>query len=163
MRDTVWSTVDWPLGTATLVASGDGLAALYLDDERHRRTAESGWPRDDAALAPVAEQVRAYFARELRVFDVALAPAGTPFQRRVWAALLEVPYAGTTTYGELAAEVGSPAAARAVGTTMRRTPVSVIIPCHRVVGADGLSRSSGGRIDHKRWLLEHERRVAASR
>ena len=105
---------------------------------------------------PVAGQLRAYFAGELRDFDLPLAPRGTAFQQSVWDALLEIPYGATTTYSELAATIGRPSACRAVGAANGRNPLAVIVPCHRVIGAAGALTGYGGGLERKRMLLALE-------
>jgi methylated-DNA-[protein]-cysteine S-methyltransferase len=114
------------------------------------------WRRDPAALREPAEQLQAYFAGELRAFDLPLAPHGTPFQREVWSALREIPYGSTISYAELAAAVGRPDAARAVGAANGRNPIAVVIPCHRVIGASGALTGYGGGLGRKRLLLDLE-------
>ncbi len=109
-----------------------------------------------AELAPVVAQLQAYFAGELTDFDLPLQMHGTEFQRRVWAALCEIPYGETISYGELARWVGNPKASRAVGLANGRNPVAIVVPCHRVIGADGSLTGYGGGLDRKVWLLEHE-------
>ncbi len=144
------------LGLLTLVASPEGLSGLYLEGHRHAPVRD-GWVRDDDALAPHAEQVREYLAGERRTFSLPLAPpAGTPFQRRVWAALEAIPYGTTTTYGALAASLGDPRAVRSVGAANGRNPLSIVRPCHRVVGATGSLTGYGGGLEAKRALLALE-------
>ncbi|MFD8547751.1 methylated-DNA--[protein]-cysteine S-methyltransferase [Streptomyces sp. NPDC059649] len=153
---------DTPVGPLTLVAAGDALTGLYMTDQRHRPPEETfGTPADpdDPPFAAAATQLRAYFRGELTTFDLPLALRGTPFQRRVWAALCTIPYGETRTYGQLAALLGTPGAARAVGLANGRNPVGIIVPCHRVVGADGSLTGYGGGLDRKRRLLAFERTV----
>jgi methylated-DNA-[protein]-cysteine S-methyltransferase len=144
-----------PLGE--LVASGDGrtLTGLAFGDTVNAPPA--GWTRDNAAFADLAAQLKAYFTGQLATFELQLAPAGTPFQQRVWAALREIPYGATTTYGTLAARLGDPRAMRAVGLANGRNPIAIVIPCHRVIGADGGLTGYGGGMHRKQWLLAHER------
>ena len=151
---TVHSVIDSPLGPITLTAEDGVLAALWMTEHRHVRT-DLGEEVDDC-LPVVREQLAAYFAGELTEFDVPLALHGTTFQRTVWDALREIPYGETTTYGELAAAIGNPTASRAVGLANGRNPVSIIVPCHRVIGADGSLTGYGGGIDRKRALLALE-------
>ena len=113
-------------------------------------------PRDDTVLPALQEQLAAYFARDLKEFDVQLAVSGTPFQQRVWAALATIPYGETWSYRELAEAVGNPKAVRAVGLANGRNPVSIVVPCHRVIGADGSLTGYGGGLERKSWLLDHE-------
>lgn len=154
-----WHRIDSPLGELQLV--GDGLSLTGL--EMSPRSAPSGGERDPDAFAAVETQLRAYFAGELTEFDVPLAPAGSGFQLAVWAALLRIPYGETVSYGEIAAEIGRPDAVRAVGTTNGRNPIAVIIPCHRVIGANGTLVGYGGGLPRKRLLLELEADHAAPR
>ncbi|MEU7178060.1 MULTISPECIES: methylated-DNA--[protein]-cysteine S-methyltransferase [Streptomyces] len=151
---------DTPVGPLTLVAAGDALTGLYMTDQRHRPPQESFGPPADPAEPPFAAtiaQLRAYFRGELTTFELPLALRGTPFQRRVWAALCTIPYGETVSYGHLAARLGVPSAARAVGLANGRNPVGIVVPCHRVVGADGSLTGYGGGLDRKRQLLAFER------
>ena len=145
------------MGPLTLVAVDGELAGLYMTEQRHRPDGATFGPREPGALPAVVEQLDAYFAGERTVFDLPLRLDGTPFQRAVWAALREIPYGETTTYGELARRLGRPSASRAVGMANGRNPVGVIVPCHRVVGAAGDLTGYGGGLDRKRRLLDHER------
>ena len=117
---------------------------------------DPAWRRDDAALAGTREQLEAYFAGELRDLDLKLAPRGTPFQQRVWAELTKIAYGETISYSELARRLGDPKLVRAVGVANGRNPISIVIPCHRVIGADGTLVGYGGGLERKRWLLDHE-------
>jgi methylated-DNA-[protein]-cysteine S-methyltransferase len=149
-----------PVGPLMLVAEEDLLAALHLDQQRYPPAPESLGPRDDTVLPAVREQLAEYFAGYRTRFELGLHLDGTPFQRRVWAALQEIPFGATMTYGELAAELGrTPAAARAIGSANGRNPVSIVVPCHRLVGSTGGLTGYGGGLERKRWLLAHERRL----
>lgn len=148
------TVVDSPLGPLTLVAQEGALAGLYMVEQRHRPDLDL--PRDDSALGEVKEQLAAYWARELKEFDVPLSMTGTPFQQQVWAGLQTIPYGETWSYGELAAAVGRPGASRAVGLANGRNPVSVVVPCHRVVGSGGSLTGYGGGLERKKWLLDLE-------
>jgi methylated-DNA-[protein]-cysteine S-methyltransferase len=127
------------------------------------RSVPAGARHEPEAFGDVEAQLDAYFAGELTEFDVPLAPAGSGFQLAVWAALTRIPYGETASYGEVAAEVGRPDAVRAVGSTNGRNPIAVIIPCHRVIGADGTLVGYGGGLPRKRLLLELEAEHAAPR
>ena len=151
------AVVDGPLGPMTLVGQDGRLAGLYLHEQRHLPPADRLGLRDDTTLPGLQEQLAAYLAGDLRAFDVELAPVGTPFQTEVWAALRRVPYGTTTTYGALAAQVGRPAAVRAVGAANGRNPYCLVVPCHRVVGADGTLTGYAGGLERKRFLLDLER------
>lgn len=158
--------VDSPVGPLTVVAEGGALVGLYYHDQRHGPGqdlfgAPTGVGAGPAPFAVVAEQLTAYFAGERTSFELPLAPAGSPFQQRVWAALRRIPYAQTATYGDLARDIGAPGSARAVGLANGRNPVGIVIPCHRVVGADGVLRGHGGGVERKQRLLDLERRRAA--
>ncbi|HEV3000767.1 MAG TPA: methylated-DNA--[protein]-cysteine S-methyltransferase [Solirubrobacteraceae bacterium] len=149
--------VETPIGE--MVATWDGRGALTGLWFGARYAGGGGGDRgpatgDDAALR---RQLGEYFAGERRAFDLPLAPAGTPWQRAVWAALLEVPYGETVTYAELAARAGRPGAARAAGAANGRNPISVVVPCHRVIGTSGSLTGYGGGLDAKGWLLALER------
>lgn len=155
-------TLDSPVGELTLAASAAGLRAVLWPIERHGRV-DLGYtePADDApVLNAAADQIGEYFAGDRQRFDVPLDPSGTPFQVKVWHALAQIPFGQTATYTEQAHLVGSPKAVRAVGAANGRNPLSIILPCHRVVGADGSLTGFAGGLDAKRWLLDHERRVA---
>lgn len=154
-------TLPSPIGPLTLVAVDGQLTGLYMDAQRHRplRLGLAGDPADEP-FASAARQLEAYFAGELTHFDVPLAPAGTPFQLRVWSALRAIPYGRTWSYGELARQVGS--ASRAVGLANGKNPIALIIPCHRVIGSDGSLTGYGGGLDRKRYLLELESKAEAS-
>ncbi|MFB4300302.1 methylated-DNA--[protein]-cysteine S-methyltransferase [Actinomadura sp. NTSP31] len=154
--------VDSPVGPLTLVAVDGALSGLYMVNQRHRPPQETfGVPGnpDAAPFAAAAEQLAAYFAGDLTDFDLPLNLRGTPFQGRVWAALREIPYGETITYGELAVELGKPSASRAVGLANGKNPVGVIVPCHRVVGSTGSLTGYGGGLDRKRYLLDFERKT----
>ena len=152
------TVVDSPVGPITLVDQDGALAGVYLEGQRHLPPSEALGGRDDAVLAALREQLTAYFAGALETFDVELAPLGTPFQAAVWAALRKVPYGATVTYGALAAAVGRPAAVRAVGAANGRNPRCLVVPCHRVVGADGTLTGYAGGLERKRFLLQLEAR-----
>jgi methylated-DNA-[protein]-cysteine S-methyltransferase len=151
------TTMESPVGTLTLTAVDGRLTGLHMDGQRHAPASSVDWERDDAGLADVAEQLEAYFAGSREEFDVALDLQGTDFQCEVWAGLLGIPYGETVSYGELARRVGRPGASRAVGLANGRNPVAIIVPCHRVIGADGTLTGYGGGLDRKVWLLDHER------
>jgi methylated-DNA-[protein]-cysteine S-methyltransferase len=155
----LWHRVDSPLGELQLVGDGRALTRLEMSP----RSIPAGGSHDPEAFGDVAVQLDAYFAGELTEFDVPLAPAGSGFQLAVWAALTRIPYGETASYGEIAEEVGRPDAVRAVGSTNGRNPIAVIIPCHRVIGADGTLVGYGGGLPRKRLLLELEAEHAAPR
>jgi methylated-DNA-[protein]-cysteine S-methyltransferase len=180
-----------PLGLLLLSSDGAALTGVYMvpaaapgsagillarRSEQDARAPSSAPPRspldaasgadgtghDDAEpFAAAKEQLAAYFAGRLREFDLPLAPRGTPFQQQVWAGLREIPYGHTLSYGELARRIGYPAGARAVGLANGRNPISIIVPCHRVIGADGRLVGYGGGLENKQALLALEAAVAA--
>ena len=164
MPDTTYFSVcPSPVGSLLLLSNGRALTGLYMEDQRHGLTFNPAWTRDDALLAPAREQLAAYFAGELTEFDLPLAPEGTPFQRDVWKQLRAIPYGCTISYGELARRVGKPSASRAVGAANGRNPLGVIVPCHRVIGANGSLTGYGGGLDRKKQLLGLEAEVLARR
>ena len=150
---------DSPIGSLLLAGDGENLHTLGFPGGKMQRRHEPGWVEDAAPFARAIEQLRAYFAGELERFDLPLAPAGTEFQRKVWAALLDIPYGETRSYGELARRIGNDKASRAVGAANGQNPIPVIIPCHRVVGSDGSPTGFGGGLETKRRLLELETRA----
>ncbi|OON81734.1 methylated-DNA--[protein]-cysteine S-methyltransferase [Streptomyces tsukubensis] len=154
--------LDSPYGELTLVATDGRLSGLYMSPHRHRPAQETFGERDATPFTEVTAQLRAYFAGELTTFDLPLHLEGTPFQRKVWELLTRIPYGETRSYGDLARELGNAGASRAVGLANGRNPVSVIVPCHRVVGADGSLTGYGGGVERKRALLAFERQGAAS-
>ncbi|WP_414636134.1 methylated-DNA--[protein]-cysteine S-methyltransferase [Amycolatopsis sp.] len=152
-----YTTVESPLGPLTLVGSDGVLTGLYMERQRHRPGEESFGERDEAPFAEAIRQLEEYFAGTREEFDIPLALHGTPFQRRVWAELREIPFGETISYRELAERIGRPTASRAVGLANGRNPVSIIVPCHRVVGAGGDLTGYGGGVERKRHLLDFER------
>jgi methylated-DNA-[protein]-cysteine S-methyltransferase len=150
---------DSPIGPLTVVAGATGLRHLYFGDQLAR--VDAGDRCDPTRLASVTEQLEQYFCGERRIFELEFEWDGTPFQRRVWRALREIPYGATTTYGALARRLGLVGAggapnARAVGAAVGATPVPIVIPCHRVIGADGSLTGYGGGLRRKRALLDFE-------
>jgi methylated-DNA-[protein]-cysteine S-methyltransferase len=151
--------VETPAGRLTLVASQAGLQQVRWEDEAAVVAREGGL----RVLEEAKRQLLAYFAGTLRRFELPLALVGTPFQLEAWSALAEVPFAATRSYAEQARRLGRPRAARAVGAANGRNPVPIVLPCHRLVGADGSLVGFGGGLHLKRLLLEHEARVASAR
>jgi methylated-DNA-[protein]-cysteine S-methyltransferase len=151
------TVVDSSVGPLTLVAVNGVLTGLYMHRQRHRPPEETFGEPDPAPFTEVASQLRAYFDGRRTDFDLPVVLAGTPFQRRVWAALRDIPYGETITYGQLADRIGQPTAARAVGLANGRNPIGVIVPCHRVVGSTGSLTGYGGGLATKRYLLDFER------
>ncbi|GAA3867998.1 methylated-DNA--[protein]-cysteine S-methyltransferase [Tessaracoccus defluvii] len=151
-----WSTVDSPIGELTVVAEDGALVGLYMTGHRPAPDPESFGERVDDALPAATAQLTEYFAGERTAFDLPLAPRGTAFQQAVWAALRDIPYGETRSYGELAAALGRPGASRAVGLANGRNPISIVVPCHRVVGAGGKLTGYAGGMERKSWLLALE-------
>jgi methylated-DNA-[protein]-cysteine S-methyltransferase len=133
---------------------------MYMQKQRYRPPLPDFYVRDDAMFAEARRQLTAYFAGELSEFDLPLAPEGTDFQKIVWKALLDIPFGGTESYGSLAKRINHDGAARAVGLANGHNPIGIVIPCHRVIGANGSLTGYGGGIERKQWLLQHERRYA---
>ncbi|MBI1250987.1 MAG: methylated-DNA--[protein]-cysteine S-methyltransferase [Alphaproteobacteria bacterium] len=152
------TTHDSPVGPLTLIADQGRLAGVFFENHRYDPPAA---PVGKSAAEPVLDAARkqldAYFAGRRRTFDLPLGAKGTAFQTRVWKALLDIPFGETVTYGAIAAEVGNAAAVRAVGGAVGRNPISIIVPCHRVIGADGTLTGFGGGLERKRTLLALER------
>jgi O-6-methylguanine DNA methyltransferase len=150
--------IDTPIGPLTAVVDERGRLVSLEFSGRSRVLASAGepGPRARAGLTRVAAELHAYFAGKRRKFTFPLAPRGTPFQRKVWDELLRIPYGATVSYRELAARVGNPSAQRAVARANATNPIAVVVPCHRVIGADGTLTGYGGGLDKKRRLLELE-------
>ena len=147
-----FTTTASPVGELLLTGDGVSLTGLYWDDA----VPPAGAAEDAAPFAEVLTQLRAYFAGELTAFTVPVAPRGTPFQTRVWALLLGIPHGETISYGEQARRLGVPNASRAVGAANGRNPVSIVVPCHRVIGVNGSLTGYGGGLGRKKWLLDFE-------
>ena len=153
---TRYRTIDSPIGLLTLAGQGDCLTNLVMEDSAHPPSDRGRWGEDTAAFPDVVAQLAGYFAGKRTGFDVAFRLDGTSFQRRVWDALSEIPYGETRSYGEIARRIGQPGAARAVGLANGRNPIPVIVPCHRVIGANGALTGYGGGLQAKRALLDLE-------
>ncbi|ATB28541.1 methylated-DNA--[protein]-cysteine S-methyltransferase [Melittangium boletus] len=153
------TTLTSPVGALRLIASHDALTAIYMENHKGAPVLDAS-PREDLpVLREARAQLEQYFAGERRAFDLPLAPVGTPFQHAVWKALREIPWGSTWSYAQLARHVGREGAARAVGSANARNPLSIIVPCHRVVGTSGALTGYAGGVPTKQWLLEHERRL----
>ncbi len=147
-----------PAGPLLLAGDADFIRVIEFRAGRKAVGADPEWRQDRKPFARVIEELRAYFAGDLTRFTAAVDPAGTPFQQRVWAELVKIPYGTTISYGELARRIGNPSASRAVGLANGSNPVSIIIPCHRVIGANGKLTGYGGGLPLKEKLLALERR-----
>ena len=154
--------IDSPVGELGLVATDTTLVAVLWPEEREGRVKFPVEPTTGSndVLRRTADQLDEYFAGDRRSFDLPLELRGTDFQQQVWMALADIPYGETSTYGKQAAEIGRPRAIRAVGSANGRNPLSIVLPCHRIVGADGKLTGFAGGLDTKRWLLDHESRAA---
>jgi len=148
--------METPIGVLTLTAAEGVLTGLFMHEQRHAPVRSDAWEIEDVVFKDAIAQLTAYFEGARIEFDLPLSLDGTDFQRRVWAALREIPYGETISYGELARRIGNPNASRAVGLANGRNPVAIIVPCHRVIGANGSLTGYAGGIDRKIWLLEHE-------
>lgn len=153
-----YKTMPSPVGTLTLITSDTGLAAILWEDDRPGRVRPGAIEEhaDHPVLIQTETQLRDYFAGERTRFDLPLDPVGTAFQKRVWEALLTIPFGKTRTYGEIARAIGSPNAVRAVGGANGRNPLSIVAPCHRVIGGNGALTGFAGGLKAKRYLLAHE-------
>ena len=152
-----YRTIDSPIGPLALAGRGTVLTNLRMVDQTYEPD-RTNWVPDDRAFPDAVEQLEAYFAGERTDFDLELSLAGSEFQRRVWQALLTIPYGETRSYGEIAEQIGASGAARAVGLANGRNPIAIIVPCHRVIGASGSLTGYGGGLERKQSLLELERR-----
>jgi methylated-DNA-[protein]-cysteine S-methyltransferase len=155
-----YTLIDSPLGDLLAIGDSEGLTGLYLPTGKHIVTPPADAARDDRALAEVRVQLNEYFSGQRQRFELRLSPHGTPFQQRVWLALRDIPYGATASYGQTATVLGAPNSARAVGLANGRNPISIIVPCHRVIGANGSLVGYGGGMPAKRWLLAHEAKHA---
>ena len=153
-----YSVYSSPIGDLLLTSDGDALTGLTmcLHKGRPAQGPKAGWQRDDSVFQAVRDQLGAYFGGRLRDFELHLRMDGTPFQHQVWDGLRAIPYGETVSYAELARRIGRPGASRAVGSANGRNPISIVVPCHRVIAADGTLGGYGGGLDRKEWLLQHE-------
>ncbi len=151
-----YDIIDTPLGRMTLV--GDEYALIHIDLPEAKRPllVAAGWQRNAERFTEERRQFDRYFSGTSSTFDLPLAPRGTPFQQEVWRALCDIGYGETISYAELATRIGRPKASRAVGLANGANPLAIIVPCHRVIGANGSLTGYGGGMDAKRWLLDHE-------
>jgi methylated-DNA-[protein]-cysteine S-methyltransferase len=162
-RTNSYSHLDTPVGRVLLVGHQGGLAGLFVADHERCPARHPDWKEDDTAFVDVRRQLGEYFDGSRTTFDLPLDLAGTRFQVEVWSALRDIPYGHTIGYGELAARIGRPTAARAVGAANGRNPISIVIPCHRVIGGDGSLTGYGWGVERKAWLLDHERATTPRR
>lgn len=151
-----------PVGELLIAGDSTGLKVIDFQAGPHPRTPLATWVRTVRPFEEAVEQLNLYFAGQLREFTLPLAPEGTPFQLRVWQALRTIPYGTTVSYSEIASRIGRPRAMRAVGAANGHNPISIVIPCHRVIGKTGALVGYGGGLAIKQALLAHERRVLAA-
>ena len=151
-----YTRTDSPVGELLLVGDEDALHALRMQEGRRPARIRPEWVESDEPFADALVQLREYFAGKRTRFDLRLSPSGSPFQLRVWKALRQIPYGRTASYGEVARKVGTPSAPRAVGAANGLNPIGIIVPCHRVIGADGSLTGYGGGLERKRLLLDLE-------
>jgi methylated-DNA-[protein]-cysteine S-methyltransferase len=152
----LYTTFDSPLGELLAVGDGRRLQGLHMQGGRTAIAVQPEWEETSEPFAELREQLADYWAGRRTIFDLPLEMEGSPFQRRVWRALRDIPYGETISYGELARRIDVPSAARAVGVANGHNPICVIVPCHRVIGADGSLTGFGGGLERKRLLLELE-------
>jgi methylated-DNA-[protein]-cysteine S-methyltransferase len=155
---TYYQLHDSPMGELLLLSNGQALTALHITGGKYVPAADGDWVRDDAlpVLAQTRRELDAYFQAKLRVFTVPLAPQGTEFQKQAWSALAKIPYGETRSYGQQAQLIGKPKAVRAIGAANGRNPIGIIVPCHRVIGADGSLTGYAGGMNNKAYLLKLE-------
>jgi methylated-DNA-[protein]-cysteine S-methyltransferase len=153
-----YTYLESPIGTLLLAGDADGLQQILFATDGRPANPNPEWREDASPLDEAVRQLKAYFAGELENFDLQLSPHGTPFQQRVWGELQKIPYGETISYGELARRIGNPKASRAVGLANGSNPISIVIPCHRVIGANGKLTGYGGGLPIKEKLLALEKR-----
>jgi methylated-DNA-[protein]-cysteine S-methyltransferase len=153
-----YTTFSSPIGELHLTSDGTALTGLSMSVHRGRPAdaPRAGWQRDDSLFKAACHELNAYFRGELFDFTLPLKMEGTPFQKLVWNGLRAIPYGETVSYAELARTIGRHGASRAVGSANGRNPIAIIVPCHRVIAADGTLGGFGGGLDRKEWLLSHE-------
>jgi methylated-DNA-[protein]-cysteine S-methyltransferase len=156
-----YTRYDSPLDSLLLVANDEALTGIYFADGRSQAGVGGDWKEQPThpVLQAAKRQLGEYFAGRRKTFDLPLAPSGTPFQHRVWQALLTIPYGETQSYADIARRIGNPKAVRAVGAANGANPISIVVPCHRVIGADGSLTGYGGGLPRKRKLLALEQTV----
>ncbi|MDO9451612.1 MAG: methylated-DNA--[protein]-cysteine S-methyltransferase [Stagnimonas sp.] len=159
---THFSSMSSPVGELTFTGTADGLTGVWFDTDRHQHD-RTHWQRDDALFADTRQQLEEYFVGARQVFDLKLAVQGTVFQQQVWAALCAIPFGETRSYGQQARSMDNEKAVRAVGLANGKNPISIIVPCHRVIGANGALTGYAGGLERKQWLLAHEAKIAGTR
>ena len=157
MSRAVYTYMASPIGLLLLAGDGGRLSHIGFPTGKGAITPRADWRRDDDAFGAAQTQLQTYFAGHRHAFDLPLAPHGTDFQLAIWRELTRIPFGTTISYGELAGRIGRPSASRAVGAANGANPIPIIVPCHRVIGANGSLTGFGGGIATKRWLLDLER------
>jgi methylated-DNA-[protein]-cysteine S-methyltransferase len=166
--DTSYTVLETPIGELLLVGTHDGeldqfaLTGVFMTGQKYEPFVDDAWVRDPGPFADADMQLLAYFAGELTAFDLPLLPRGSEFQRSVWLALRDIPFGTTQTYGEIASRVADRSKTRAVAAAIGRNPIGIVVPCHRVIGADGSLTGYAGGLERKRWLLDHEATVSGA-
>lgn len=156
-----YATLESPVGRLLFVGDGEAIYRLNMEDPNQPPDVDEDWTFDPTAFSDARDQLSAYFEGDLTEFDLELDASGTPFQKRVWDALLTIPFGKTASYVDIARKVGTPNASRAVGGANSRNPISIVVPCHRVIGASGKLTGYAGGLDRKKKLLDHEAEVLA--
>jgi methylated-DNA-[protein]-cysteine S-methyltransferase len=159
-----YTALDTPIGVVTVTSDGSAITGVYMETHQHSPGNRTSWVREPdhacAALAAARTQLAEYFDGARLTFELSLSAMGTDMQKSVWHELARIPFGETRSYGEIAAALGNPKASRAVGAANGRNPIAIIVPCHRVIGADGSLTGFGGGVERKAWLLAHEARVS---
>jgi len=150
------SFYDSPLGPLQIIVEDNGVKALYFENHRRPINHDAMVEGENDVTKRLHDQLELYFQGQLKQFDIPINPSGTEFQRKVWHALAEIPFGESRSYAQLAEAIGNPNAVRAVGAANGRNPISIVVPCHRVIGKDGSLTGYAGGLDRKRWLLSHE-------
>lgn len=158
-----YATLESPVGRLVFVGDGEVIHRLHMEDPNQPPEVDEDWTFDLTAFSDARDQLAAYFEGDLTEFDLELDASGTSFQKRVWDALLTIPFAKTASYVDIARKVGMPNAPRAVGGANSRNPIAIVVPCHRVIGASGKLTGYAGGLDRKKKLLDHEAEVLARR
>jgi methylated-DNA-[protein]-cysteine S-methyltransferase len=164
---TYFTVLPSPIGELLVVGADEpsaqfAITGLYMTGQRYEPMLRPEWVRDADRFADAEKQLDAYFGGDLTDFDLPLAASGSEFQRSVWTALLDIPLGATRAYGQVAQQVADRSKTRAVAAAIGRNPIGIVVPCHRVVGADGSLTGYAGGLDRKRWLLDHEARVSGA-
>jgi len=160
-----YTHIESPVDRVFIGGDGKTIQRVFMDGQKYspslmKNESQEDWQRDDSLYASAREQLLAYFAGSLQAFDLPLNPVGTDFQKQVWDALTKIPFGETVSYQTIANAINKPKAVRAVGAANGKNPIGIIVPCHRVIGANGSLTGYAGGLERKRWLLQHEQRQA---